>query len=415
VTNTVQTLNGLFKEVYADRIVDLVPEGTVLLNEVEFVREDQQPGNLYHQPVVLSQEQGVTYSAANSGAFTLENPVAAVHRDAQVTGTNIVLRSAIGYEAAARASTGGKRAFVKATQQVVRNMLKGISRRNEVAMMYGGTSLAAIESVSGSGTTRAWVISNASWAPGIWAGAENALLDVYTSNFVTQRNANAVVTVTSVDMNTRTINVSGNSTDLTAIVATDTLFYRGARNNECTGIDGIITNTGTLFNIDSSAFNMWRGNVYGCGNSQLTMGKILAGLSQASDRGLDDGAMILVPAQSWANLNNDLAALRVLDSSYSPDKLKNGTKSIEYSSECGDIVIKKSNFVKRGEAFAIPLSRARRIGASDITFNNPGNGDKFFLELANSAGYELRSYSNQAIFIETPAHCVKFTNIVASP
>jgi hypothetical protein len=48
--NTLTTLNGLFKEVYASKLENLIPDGVILLNMIPFVKKDAQPGNLYHQP-----------------------------------------------------------------------------------------------------------------------------------------------------------------------------------------------------------------------------------------------------------------------------------------------------------------------------------------------------------------------------
>jgi len=59
--NTVDTLNGLFKEVYADNIENLVPDGVKLYNMIPFNKESKALGNLYHQPVVLGLEHGITY------------------------------------------------------------------------------------------------------------------------------------------------------------------------------------------------------------------------------------------------------------------------------------------------------------------------------------------------------------------
>jgi len=47
-TNDVTTLNGHFKELYADKIKNLIPEGVKLLNLVSFNSADKQPGNFYH-------------------------------------------------------------------------------------------------------------------------------------------------------------------------------------------------------------------------------------------------------------------------------------------------------------------------------------------------------------------------------
>lgn len=40
------SLNAMFKENYADKIEDLIPDGVKLLNEVKFMPKDKQPGNL---------------------------------------------------------------------------------------------------------------------------------------------------------------------------------------------------------------------------------------------------------------------------------------------------------------------------------------------------------------------------------
>lgn len=56
--NQLSTLNGLFKETYADKLKELIPDGVKLLNKIKFMSKDKQPGNLYHQPVVLGMEHG---------------------------------------------------------------------------------------------------------------------------------------------------------------------------------------------------------------------------------------------------------------------------------------------------------------------------------------------------------------------
>lgn len=48
VANTLSTLNGLFKEAYADKLKELIPDGVKLLNKIKFLPKDKQPGNLYH-------------------------------------------------------------------------------------------------------------------------------------------------------------------------------------------------------------------------------------------------------------------------------------------------------------------------------------------------------------------------------
>jgi hypothetical protein len=89
-SNTLDTLNGLFKEVYAKDLIDLIPDGVKLLSKIPFAKKEQVLGNFYHQPVVLGQEHGVTFAGAGDDAFTLEAPVAGQIKDAQVRGTHFV-------------------------------------------------------------------------------------------------------------------------------------------------------------------------------------------------------------------------------------------------------------------------------------------------------------------------------------
>lgn len=42
--NNMTTLNGLFKERYADKIERLIPEGAKLMKEIPFISRDKQPG-----------------------------------------------------------------------------------------------------------------------------------------------------------------------------------------------------------------------------------------------------------------------------------------------------------------------------------------------------------------------------------
>ena len=52
--NTIQSLNGLFKELYASDKKKLVPDGKILINAIKFIDKQRQPGAGYNQPVVLN-------------------------------------------------------------------------------------------------------------------------------------------------------------------------------------------------------------------------------------------------------------------------------------------------------------------------------------------------------------------------
>ncbi len=401
-SNTLDTLNGLFKEVYAKDLIDLIPDGVKLLSKIPFAKKEQVLGNFYHQPVVLGQEHGVTFAGAGDDAFTLEAPVAGQIKDAQVRGTQLVLRSVMGYASAARSSEGGSKAFKQATKFLVGNMLRSVTKKLEIEMLYGQVGYATL-AVMGA-TALIIPIPAAQWAPGIWAGAENMPIEIRDS-----AGANPVQrVVTGVDFENKTITV--NTTYQAA--AGDVIWHKGAYSNEFAGIHKIITNTGTLFNIDASQYSLFKGNTYSAGSAALSFAKIQEAVAKAVEKGLDNDVMIVVNPQSWSDLLTDQAALRMYDSSYSPSVSENGSKELKFHGQNGVIEIIPSIYCKQGFAYVISPDEMMRIGSTDVTFKRPGKGDEFFRELENAAGYELRCYTDQALFCHAPGKNVLITAIV---
>jgi hypothetical protein len=414
-------LDGLFKEVYGDDVISLVPDSAKLVKTIGFVSADKELGNKYHQPVVLSNEHGITYAAADAGAFALNNSVALTMKDAQVQGSQMVLRSSMSYDAAARASNS-KKAFVKGTELLVENMLETMTKRLELQLLYGASAegLGRCDSSVGptDGNYTVTMVA-ATWAAGIWAGAENAEIDFFDGPSTTALNTSAAITIVSVDLDNKAITYSGaNAATVHSFINSDgsdatCIRWRGAISAEMSGIDKIITNSGSLFGINAGTYNLWKGNSYAVG-AALTIGKVLGGISRAVERGLDEDVALYINPLVWKDLNSDLAGLRRFDSSFKEKGIA-GNRSIQYHGQNGIIDIIAHNCVKQSEGFALPTKKAKRIGAVDITFKRPGGGgDQMFRELSSNAGFELRSYTDQAVFIETPARCVKFTGITVS-
>jgi len=413
-------LDGLFKEVYGDDVISLVPDSAKLVKTIGFVSSDKELGNKYHQPVILSNEHGITYAAADAGAFSLNNSVALTMKDAQVQGSQMVLRSSMSYDAAARASNS-KKAFVKGTELLVENMLETMTKRLELQLLYGAATegLGRCDSSALADGVYTVTMVSATWASGIWAGAENAEIDFFDGPSTTALNTSAAITIDSVDLDNKTLSYSGtNAATVHAFINSDgddatCIRWRGAISAEMSGIDKIITNSGSLFGIDASTYNLWKGNSYAVG-AALAIGKVLAGVSRAVERGLDEDVSCYINPLVWKDLNSDLAGLRRFDSSFK-EKGVAGNKSIQYHGQNGIIDIVAHNCVKQSEGFILPTKKAKRIGAVDITFKRPGGGgDQMFRELTDKAGFELRSYTDQAVFIETPARCVKLTGITVS-
>lgn len=416
---TPSQLDGFFKEVYGDDVVNLVPESAKFVKLVRFSPADKEEGEKYNQPVVLSNEHGVTYASAGDGAFTLKDSISMTMKNAEINGAQILLRTSIPYETAARASNS-KKAFAKATEMIVENMMESVTKRLEIAYFYGGTGLGKTSSSTNSSSTKTVVtLTEASWAAGIWSGMEDAKINFYNGSSIVSSGSDAIFTISAVDIENRKLTVTGTSTGISALdtsigSGTRDIYFDGAYGKELKGLDYILTTSGSVFGIDNSAYALWAGNSYSCGSANLTMGKILAGVGKPVARGLNEDLDLFVNPTTWGNLNGDLAALRKFDQSYSRRKLENGTEAIVFHGQNGEIRVHSHNIVKLGDAFAAPLKRCKRVGSTDVTFKSFANGERMFRELSDSAGFELRLYTSQALLLETPARAVKFTSIVNS-
>lgn len=408
MTTTTTDLNGLFKEAYADRLVSLVPEQSVLVKNVPFKKGSKLLGGVYHQPVVLRREHGFTYAGANAGAFNLNPAITMKTQDAQVPGWQLVERSSIDYESVYRSDNVN--AFRNAVDLVMENAMESFNYRLEAGMLYGqsATGLGDFGATTGVDATHInLVFTAAGWAVGIWAEAEGAQIDVFATGAGTPTNS-AAMTVTAVNVSTRTVTLSGAAGDVTAIDALAAGFVRfyGANGNEAVGLDAILSNSGTLFNINAATYNLWKSNVVS--GVAKTLDGILGVVGVVQGRGLNEDVDILVDPATWNKLVSNEAALRMYDSSFSKAELANGTKSISFYSQNGKLTIRSHTYVKAGEAFLVPMDRLIRIGSTDTTFNIPGTLDgKVFKQLSDAAGFEFRLYSSQALFVETPAKCAK--------
>lgn len=403
--NSLSTLNGFFKEAYAEKLGELIPDGVKVLNKMKFLSKDKQPGNLYHQPVILGMEHGVTFASSDEDAFNLNPPVAGVIKDAQVRGNPVVMRSVLGYVSASRAALGGQKAFMDATKFLVANMLRSMAKKLEIEMLYGQVGYATVASAAAAVIT----ITTAQWAPGIWAGAEGMPIEIRDTTGATVRGS---AVVKSVDMDARTVTTNA---AIPGLVAGDVIWHAGAYGNEFPGIHKILTtSSGSLFNIDVGTYNLFKGNEFSAGSAALSFTKLNSAAARAVEKGLDSKLLALVNPRGWANMLSDQAALRKYDASYTPAKTEVGSKAIVFHSQNGEIEIEPSIYVKEGFAYLLSLDDWFRVGSTDMTFKRPGQGEEFFRDLENSAGYELRLYSDQALFCMAPGKNTLIKDVVNS-
>lgn len=391
--NTISTLNGLFKEVYADKIENLIPEGTKFMQKIPFSNRKKELGSLYHQPVVLGLEHGITYAGPTDDAFSLDDAISGVIRDASVQGSQMMLRSRLGIAAASRAAGGEPKAFENATKFLVRNMLRSMARRVEVGLFYGGVGIGEVGALPGGNVI---TILTSEWAPGIWAGSEKMKVDIYDATSTTLR---GTAEVASVDMDARTVTVVALPG---GTVVTDKIYFKSAKGMEAAGIHQILTNTGTLFGISAASYNLWKGNQIDLSSNPLSFARVQDAIARAVEKGLDSDVCVMVNPRTWSDLLTEQAALRQYDSSYKNSVSESGNQEITFFGQNGKVEIVPSIFVKEGFAYVLCLDELLRIGSTDVTFKRPDQGDTFFRELENAAGYELRAYSDQALLCFSP-------------
>lgn len=423
------TLNALYKVAYAKGVEDLIPKTGKLSEMIPFVPSELQNGKQYEQPVVLSAEAGFTYSLDSQSAYDLNESIGMNMQSAVVPGADIVLDSTVGYNQAARASHS-QTSFKSAMSTKFENMLKSSEKRLEIAMLYGNTSIA-------SASTQAVVIANsmlplvidaASWATGIFAGSENANVVFARSSDNTAVDSLRSFKIAKVDVDNRTVYLAAGTAGTPGTLATletaveaygvNMHFFGSVSGSagtfayaEMAGLKKIITNTGSLFGIDASTYDLWRGNSVST-TGQLTMSKVLSAVSKAVQRGLDSDAVVLVNPSTWADLSSNLAALRRFDSSYSKKKSSSGSEELEYIGQNGVLKIIPYNLIKEGDCFIFPEDKVVRIGARELGLNDPTRPqDEIFFTIPGKAGVGLRAYTNQAIFVEAPAQCVYISGI----
>jgi hypothetical protein len=427
-TGTAQ-LDGAFKRVYGDAVVKVVPETDKIAKDIPFVTGDKQEGESFNVPVQLTQETGATFNLDGS-VFTLNQPVSNVDKNASVSGAEFVLRSAISYGAMQKALKGDStkaraRAFVNATKDKVQAMIAGASYFREANLLYGSgttalSNLGVVSVTTGSaGTSLVVTFTDASWALGLWAGKENMECAIFSSGGTDRSTAGTaaagdnVFKVSIVDADNKKVTFVSHATNVGNVVATDQIFFAGARTKEMIGIDAMCAASGTVWGISNSTYNLWKAGSYNVAG-MLTFESVLQGLRRPAGLGCTSKMTLYCNTDSWQDLNQDQAALVRHVKEKAGGEVVMGSESIRYYGQTGEIEIKPHILVKRGDAFALPTDECMRVGATDITFEMPDGQGKIFRHLEDKAGLEIRCYWLQAFFCKRPAYCVRYTGIVPS-
>lgn len=422
-TNTIQTLDGMYKRVYGDKPEKVVPDFAKMQGIVPFQSRPLM-GDRFEVPVVLQMEHGVTYAdPSTDGAYVLTASVAGATKPSYVSPFEVCLRSAISYSAAFQAQANGEAAFGSSTGLMVESMVETLRKRQEISLLgYGRDSVGR---VSGTPTTAGVVtFSAATWAPGIWMGMEGAYVEVFDgiSGTDTLRLNTGGVTgeryISAIDFVNRTITLN----DVTNIAPNDYVFFKTQRTatawKDIVGLKQIATASGTLFGINSANYSGWQPTTIDCGSTDLSVDTIQKGAARLTIKGADGKLLCWISPRTWANVCNDLAAL-VHYNDNAGGKYELGADKITVRSPYGPIDIEPHAMLKEGEGLIFQPKRLKRFGATDVTFKRPSAPgvklpESFFTELANNAGYEIRAYYNHCLYCPKPGSVAYLSAIVNS-
>lgn len=420
MTTEQSTLDGYFKRRYGQFLSAVPDDGnSIIASRVRFA-EGEKIGDSYHEPVRLGRAMGWTFAGATLAgtAYALNAGRSGVTKDASVDGSSFVLREQIAYDVISRAATN-MQAFGRAFDDIVEDMQKSSVLARELSLLYGQDDLGTIESVSGSSTTRGWTMTKASTSAAVWWQLYGAALDVFTAAGGTKRNSNALVAVTGVDLDANgkiVVSVSGNATDLSACVAGDVLIPLGADGEMMVGLSKVAKNTGTLYGISASTYPLWKATAHDAGTAAATVATLMHSLKANTLKSGPGKKTALVSLATWIDLNNNTTVLqRFLDSKQKAG-VTFGTDEISVEQGQTMLEIVQHPLMKEGEAYMVDFSKHKRIGSRDHSWGigAPGQNDRFFRELPDNAGFELRCYWDQGHLCRNPGSVTRISNIVNS-
>jgi hypothetical protein len=425
-----------FKNVYGD-VHDLLPEDYLLAKDIPFDQR-QMVGEKYIEAVILTNEVGITLGGSGTEAFEINPAIAGATKQAEVTPSVTVLPSLVPWSVISRTAGAGDKAFFDASKQIVKNNLKSHGKFLEIFRLYGqadnrlgsvsyatatyrsvsfttGTGTLAFKGTdkvftNGVNTTDKLILfAPGEFAAGIWVGLQGVRLrQITNATGVTAASGKLV----SVDAKNGIIEVDFTPVAATAVDSHHLCIDGQQDNKEMLGIQKILSTVGTLFGINNSTYELYRGNVEDVVNAKLTFSKIQNGIANAVNQGqLEDDLVIYVNPRTWATLVTTEAGSRRYDDSYKPNEAENGFRDIVFYGPNGRNVIKAHRYVKEGHAFGMCLKEWSRSGSAEISFTVPGMKQELIFPLENQAAYAFRSYADQYIFCYGPSKSIWWKRI----
>jgi hypothetical protein len=207
--------------------------------------------------------------------------------------------------------------------------------------------------------------------------------------------------------------IGGYTTLATTLNTQHICFESGGPTSEFVGLGLMAQNSGTLFNINSQTYGMYRGNlVANIGN--LRLASLIRYLKTPINHGAQ-GVTIraVVPTELFSQFANDESTLR----RYAADTgdAENGFSSIEmYLPHKSKLEILGHALQKDGQVMAYVPSELMRVGSQDIDFVQRKSGSRakdIVVEVQDRPASEVRLYGQFAPIVQTPRHMLRLTGV----
>ena len=435
-TTYFESANNILKNIQTS-LVNVIPSPSfIFANQIKF-EESKKLGNNYVFDVEANYEQAVTPGGSARRASTLYSPNAGRIDQATVPSYRAVNRAIIA-TAMLDASKTEKTSFDSVIRNRPKSVVMGLAKHNEIDFFYGqtrkglshaGTAIANATQVSASGTWYAATVTldNDDYAIGMYAGMSGARLEFWKAGAQIGGASQAYLrTITFKNGSTAgSVVVEFESqTDRDAVVTAATsveIWFLGERTgaaayDEMIGLNGIVTNTTTLFGVDTTVNELFRGNTIDWSaltNRKLNLAGLLAAVATPMALGLEGKTVqVHIPQVSMAGLVNDEAALKRYNGNERKGQRGFNTLEFFYNNTSFEIVV--NNIVKEGHVFGFVKEECHRVGTHDVQLESATyDGKDNFLYRASGDidGYEVRASSDQQVYLERPATSFRIAGV----
>lgn len=420
-TQTVATLNGLFKDQYVGKLENLVNPENYIMSEIAFDTANKNGGD-YRISVLLNREHGKTYLGQEGEPRDLNAPISSTVKQANIKASSIMMQAALTIQAASRAATD-KQSFASATKYIVQSLFESHNHVQEYVHLYGQSGLGTFTAATADLNNNKITIDSAEFAYGIWRGAESMELDIYDA---TGNTLVLTTKVTAVDLVNRQLTLQSVSglVDSTSYK----LFDKEARGNESKGLQEIMNADSTdLFGINPVQYERWAPNEYDASAGKLTYAVWSAAFAQAQGRGLGTKGQEIQGVLSYEQFRNLIPNLdtigvatsgattgsRRLNDASDVRMLEHGSEKITFMVGNVKTTIQANAYIKNGLAFFLDKSTWKRVGSAPVGFEIPGaeEGQEYFRRRQGTNYLEIATFGDEAMFCNNPARNLLISNL----